>query len=130
MKPAILAAIAALTLVGCGGRGDVSGTVRFNGKPLSTGRITFVGPDQRDGVYSLILTDGSYKVTGCPAGPVKIAVQAVVPRSGPGQAAPKPGTVRRPGALKIPTRYADPSTSGLDYTVNRGEQQHDIDLKP
>jgi hypothetical protein len=116
-----LAAVLALTLAGCGGKGDVSGTVRFNGKPLAGGQVTFVSPDTRDGVHSLILADGSYQVTGCPAGPVKIAVQTGVPRSGP---------AKRPASPRIPIRYADTSTSGLEYTVNRGEQQYDIDLEP
>jgi hypothetical protein len=116
-----LAAVLTLTLAGCGGKGDVSGTVRFNGKPLAGGRVTFVPSDKGDGVYSLILTDGSYKVTGCPAGPVKIAVQTAVPRSRP---------AARPASPKIPVRYVDASTSGVEYTVSAGQQQHDIDLKP
>jgi hypothetical protein len=116
-----LGALMAVALSGCGGRGDVWGTVRLNGTPLSAGRVTFVSKDNPSSVvYSGIAQDGSYRIFGCPAGPVQVAVQTVVPRSGGG----------RPGGPTIPLRYVDPATSGLDYTVARGQHQHDIDLQP
>jgi hypothetical protein len=122
------AAILALTLAGCGGgKGEVVGKVRFNGQALSAGRVTLVSATNPGAVaYSLILKDGTYKVTDCPSGPVRIAVQTVVPRSG--RLAVTKSTAG--GSLMVPVRYADPSTSGLEYTVRAGWQRHDIDLTP
>ena len=126
-----LAALLVLTLAGCGRRGEISGTVRFRGKPLPAGRITF-SPQNRPGaaVFSLLGEDGSYKVTGCPAGPASITVQTVVSGKGRAGQDTRPGPGSRPAAAVIPVRYADPATSGLDYTVTPGEQQHDVDLQP
>ena len=109
----------ALTLSGCGNAGDVSGAVRFNGKPLSAGRVTFTSPNRPGAsAHAWIAEDGSYKVADCPSGPVKITVQTVGYRGG------------RPAGAAIPARYVDPATSGLDYIVKPGRQQHDIDLTP
>ena len=41
-----LLAAAALLAAGCGGVGDVSGTVTYQGKPVVTGSVTFYGPDK------------------------------------------------------------------------------------
>ena len=109
----------ALTLPGCGSAGDVSGVARFNGKPLSAGRVTFINPSRPGAsAYAWIDADGGYKVIDCPSGPVKITVQTVGYRGG------------RPGAAPIPARYADPGASGLDYIVKPGRQRYDIDLTP
>jgi hypothetical protein len=127
-----LATLLTLTVSGCaGGTGEISGMVRFKGTPLSTGRVTFTSQnDPTVSVYSLIGKDGSYKVTDCPTGPVKIAVQTVVPRSGQGLQGAKMGANGRPTPVTIPHRYVDPAKSDLDYVVTRGRQQHDIDLTP
>jgi hypothetical protein len=125
---AVPALIMVFSLAGCGGTGEISGTVRLGGKALSTGRVTFVNATDPSVVaYSAILKDGSYKVTDCPSGSFKIAVQTVVPRSSRGHAGMKPGSG---ASLKIPVRYIDPSTSGLETTVGRGQQQYDIELIP
>jgi hypothetical protein len=120
-------AILALMQTGCGSRGAVSGTVRFKDKPLSGGRITFIS--QKTGgasVVAVIGDDGSYKITDCPAGPVKITVQTVFRGSGYAQ----PRKTGRLNLAIIPARYADPTASGIDYLVRASWQQHDIDLQP
>jgi hypothetical protein len=69
----IVASIAVLLLIGCGG-GDggvpVSGTVTFRGQPFSNASITFYPASGRpvsaaitDGQYSAVLQPGEYKVT-------------------------------------------------------------------
>jgi hypothetical protein len=128
--PCGLAAILVLAVPGCGGTGDISGRVSFKGTPLSGGRVTFTSPQNNNAsVYGLIGEGGRYQVTGCPAGPVRITVQTVVPRRDGGQGT-KPGPGARPASSTIPVRYADPDKSGLDYNVRRGRQEHDIDLQP
>jgi hypothetical protein len=114
-----LTALTALALSGCGGKGEVSGKVRFNGAPLSTGRIMFISQDEPSvSAFSTISEDGGYKVADCPLGPVRITVQTLGYRGA------------HPGRAVIPARYVDPAKSGLDYTVKPGRQPHDVDLAP
>jgi hypothetical protein len=124
-----LAVLLALTLSGCGGTGEVSGIVRFKGKPLPTGRITFTSQADRNATaFAWIGQDGSYKVSKCPAGRVNITVQTAVPHSGHKYQGTKPGSGAGPTTVTIPARYTDPTTTSLDYVVNGGQQTHDIDL--
>jgi hypothetical protein len=124
----------ALALLGCGRSvTEVSGTVRFKNQTLSSGSVTFVGQDGESS-SSAIAENGSYRIENAPIGPVRIAVAShprVPPPLGksPGQAAalredPKDGTV------KIPKKYENHETSGLDYTVERGSNTINIDLEP
>ena len=126
------AMILALTITGCdAGRGEISGTVRYGGKVVSSGQVTVVSASDASIVArSLILNDGSYKVADCPLGQVKIAVQTAIPRSGTGRAGKQLGANADSSRVKLPVRYADPTSSGLETTVNRGQHRFDIDLKP
>jgi hypothetical protein len=125
-----LGAVLTVALSGCG-TGDVSGTVRFNGKPLPGGRVTFTSLEKKGKfVFASIREDGSYLIENCPTGPVRITVQTVVLRSGVVPAGKKPGPGGRSVPVILPVRYADPEQSGLDYLVSRGQQQHDINLEP
>ncbi len=123
------AAVLALALSGCGGRtGEVSGTVRFGGRPLSTGWVSFASQTKAGIVVSsLIREDGGYEVADCPLGPAKIAVKITAPHGGRGPVGAKavPG-----GVPEIPARYANADKSGLDYTVLPGRQRYDIRLGP
>jgi hypothetical protein len=121
LRPLVVAL--ALAPAGCGnGKGDISGTVRVNGAPVSSGRVTFTSEKQNGtSVIGAIGTDGRYKVAGCPPGPVKITVSPVFSRGAPREG-PEAKDV-------IPLRYAKGETSDLTYTVRAGRQQHDIELK-
>jgi hypothetical protein len=127
-----------LALAGCGGNtGDVSGTVRFKGKPLSGGQVTFTGQDNPGAsAFAWIGTDGSYSIHGCPTGLTKITVLPLERNRG-GQtsgttkrfaAASKSDQRRKPPS--IPLRYVDPNTTDLEFSVAGGVQHHDIELKP
>jgi hypothetical protein len=123
-----------LALLGCGPSvTEVSGSVTFKDRILSSGSVTFVGQDGESS-SSAIAEDGSYRIENAPIGSVRIAV-ASHPRvppglmNSPGKASasredPKDGTV------KIPQKYEDHETSGLAYTVERGSHTFNIDLKP
>jgi len=59
-------------LTGCGDReGDITGTVTFDGQPVSSGSITFVNPETgargggviRDGSFQTKLQPGKYQVS-------------------------------------------------------------------
>ena len=142
---------------GCGGQGKVTGRVLYDGQPLPGGRVTFRPADDRQNtVTALIDENGNYEAQ-LPVGQVRIAVDnrelerpadrvpqapalppglkvPAVPNAPPGApAAPPPregAPPARPGRyVEIPERFYDVDSSGLTYTVTRGEQSHDIDLK-
>jgi hypothetical protein len=123
---------------GCGrGTGTVSGTVKFNEKPLPGGTIVF-HPHDGSAVRGAIETDGSFSVADVPAGPVKIAVVTLAAPRNLGNPDgfvfkdAKASDKDRSGVAKqyvtIPERYRDPEKSGLEYTVKTGSQTKDIDL--
>jgi hypothetical protein len=146
-----------LLLMGCGpGHGHVSGRVLYNGVPLPAGRVTFRPADPRQNSVSAELDEqGNYQAV-LPAGEVQVCVdnrewepppgplasrlppdlppevRKALGGGRPDRPAPKPpeNAPRRTASryVKIPDRYYDLETSGLQLTVARGEQKHDIEL--
>jgi hypothetical protein len=124
--------------IGCGGqaKGTVSGKVTYQGKPLSSGIVSFVS-EAGAPHYADIESDGSYRMVNAPVGPVRIGVQSKPKQS----ASPSPRMPRsREDFVKVesdmkakesilPDKYTDPNKSDLTYTVTKGKQQFDIDLK-
>jgi hypothetical protein len=132
---------AALAAPGCGTDGDVgqvTGKVRFHGRPVPSGTVTFIGADG-NAVYSKIASDGTYRIARVPVGEAKIAVDSHprVPaglqrprHTAPGE--PAHGTAPAPAeqSVAIPERFKKAESSGLTYHVTKGEQTYDIELKP
>jgi hypothetical protein len=141
-----LALPAALVLSGCGGTGGVSGKVSYKGVPLKGGNVSFLSSDGKGTVSTSINEDGSYSLPRVPTGAVTICVETQslnpagkirAPRYSPppGQKAPE-GLMAvsnsAPPAKRymwIPPQYADPTKSGLTYTVVGGSQIKDIELQ-
>jgi hypothetical protein len=135
----LLALLLVPLATGCGGKAGatVSGTVTYQGKPLSSGIVTFV-PDVGPAHNADIQSDGSYRMTNVPVGPVKISVTTNSPQN---RAAPSKmptsaeGFAKMEASMKggkeslIPARYTDPNKSQLTYTVKKGKQQFDIELR-
>jgi hypothetical protein len=118
--------MALLTLTGCErGRGDVSGTVTLNGKPLPGGMVTFV-PDNGPAEATRIGEDGKYAITNVLTGPARITVvtQQPVRMHENGKAFEPLGKY-----VPIPERYRDPEMSGLRLDVKRGFQECDLPLE-
>jgi hypothetical protein len=117
----LVVAMLVLAAAGCGGgpKADVSGTVRFDGRPLASGSVTFIGSDGKL-VYSVIGSEGQYSIRGVAMGKAQVSVVSHT-RTPFGNTSP---------ALKIPSRYGKPDTSGLDVEVHSQTQSHDIELKP
>jgi hypothetical protein len=138
-------------LAGCGSdQNKVSGRVKFDGKPLPGGLVTFQPTDpQARAVTTFLDEEGNYEVV-LPRGEVRISVdnRELAPR-GPGsggmppdlppgvknfdkKAQPKPPEVaptRPPGKyVAIPEPYYEIESAGLTYLVEPGEQKHDIEL--
>jgi hypothetical protein len=126
----------ALVLTGCGRSsrvGGITGKVHLGTRPLTGGSVTFVGADGTK-ASSGIGRDGTYRISQMVVGPARIAVvsRTHVPpgllRSGRRQAKGTAAAEERPVA--IPKRYERPESSGLTYTVLKGEQPFDIKLEP
>jgi hypothetical protein len=114
-----------LLSAGCGrGWGNVSGTVRYKGKPLPNGTITFYD-EANQTVSGRIEADGKYSVNKVAAGKVKITVAAPMPIFLPGDETAKKQFVNMPN---LPAHYADAEKSGLSRDITAGSQTLDIDL--
>jgi hypothetical protein len=137
--------------VGCGpnykARAIVKGKVSINGKALTVGNVMFYGANNMVG-QAPISKEGTYVMNDAPLGAVNITV--TVPKGPPGGIARMKGfgkdtkSVDPEGSGKsisimgdmpsiivpIPDRFSNVDTSGLTFTVVRGEQTVDIDLKP
>jgi hypothetical protein len=131
--------------VGCGGKkATVTGTVSYKGQPLKGGTVVFLTDPGGHPFRSEISQEGKYTINGVPPGSVKITVSTAslrppqIPRNVNMPTPPKDVPLP-PGAKYnqtgdpsrytwIPDNYGDPEKSGLAYTVQPGEQTHNIDL--
>jgi len=116
--------LAMLGLSGCSKPkpNQVTGKVMLRGAPVPGGTVIFEeqgGKNTR--TTSIIETDGSYRMVNIPPGTVKIGVVPPGKSSDPAKPNPK---------VDIPVKLQDPKKSGLEYTVVKGDQKYDIDLKP
>lgn len=125
------AAMALLLIVtGCGKRtGEVSGTVSYQGQPVSSGSVTFFDKNNQV-VGSSVITAGKYKVQQVPVGAVTITVISAPPPSKvkKGTAPPDKDAVSADEGVAIPPEYGKPDKSGLTYQVKPGPQKHAIEL--
>ena len=143
-------------VAGCGsGRGHVYGRVLYEGTPLPGGRVTFRPADPKensvsaeldaDGNYQAVLSAGEVLVSvdnreleprgprdaGLPSG-LPADVKKFLGSNKPGQPRPK-SRETAPGKssgryVEIPSRYYSAEKSHLGFTVQGGEQRHDIEL--
>jgi len=110
--------------------------VTYKTKPLTSGEVHFIGQSDTKPRSALIGPEGKYEINNAPLGEVRIAVVSIKsagPPAGPsvggkGKKADRDGgPAERQSA--IPTKYKDPKTSGLTFTVVPGAQAFDIELK-
>ena len=131
-RPAV--AVALLALAGCGGRGDASGKVTYQGKTLVWGTVQFEGSD---GTLKQgnIDSDGTYSVQGLATGEAKVAVSSINPKSSDFTpirregAPPPPPRPEVKGWFPIPNKYDSPHKSGVIVTIKSGANAIDIELK-
>jgi hypothetical protein len=117
----------------------VSGTVLYRGQPLPGGRISFVTVAGGFATTATIREDGKYEISA-PTGDVQISVDnsMLMPRRGsPMQPPQSEGMKQHSGGaedpvkgqyVNLPSKYFRPDTSGLTYTVKKGDQTHDVPL--
>jgi hypothetical protein len=134
----LVAALAAIPGACTPATGTVSGKVTYKGKPLTSGTVVFMG-DKNVTAQSPIDSEGRYSLK-IAAGPAKITVAVPTPVSVPaGQRMMDPSKMgasdktvekSKPSEkpVRIPAKYTDPSGTPLTYTVQSGNQEHDINL--
>jgi hypothetical protein len=146
----LLPLVVSFVAMGCGpSTTTVSGTVTYQNKLVKGGSVTFVALDKdKPAATGPIKEDGTYSIPRVPVGEVKVCVDtkamdpskvAKVPKY-----APPPGAVAPEGLtgggidkeemtrrfVRIPDRYADPSTTDLQTTISGLGAKYDIQLKP
>jgi hypothetical protein len=111
--------------------GDVHGTLKFQGVPVSSGIVFFDGGSKGVHMTANVNEHGEYRVSmakgfGLPSGTYRVAVYPFV--------ADLPiGSKIRPVPRKFPDfppRYRKPDTSRLTIRVVVGDNPYDIDMKP
>ncbi len=131
-------ALLALAVLGCQNRGDLSGTVTYQDRPLVYGTVLVVASDG-NALQGPIGEDGRYTVRGVLVGPARLAVNSpdpstpLVSRDDDRRDADDQEMQRRAGLrakwFAIPARYGDPGTSELAVEVRKGGNRHDLRLK-
>lgn len=138
---------------GCGpdykSRGVVKGKVTSGKRALTTGSVMFIN---KDGVSASagIDPDGNYEMKDAPVGECKVTVTVTElpmdpmvrarlmgkgPKMPEGPKNPESADSPAPPLAKIPKevvpidpKYSKPETSGLSFTVKKGEQTYNIEL--
>lgn len=130
--------VLALASMGCG-NGQVGGQVKQQDRVVVYGTVSLLCSD---GLlrHGIIQEDGSYSIPDVPPGPVKVAVESNDPeddyksklkyQDSPAAAAAlwRPSPELRKQWFPISSSYKVPETSGLEFEVKRGKNQHDIIL--
>jgi hypothetical protein len=133
---------------GCGSNratpARLSGHVNYGGKPVTGGSIKFFPKD--GGVYPAgIDVNGEYSIADLPAGQTAVSIETESAKGGSmqeyskarGAQPPKNANSavggNEPAApatkyVKIPAKYANPTTSGLSVELTRGKQVKDFEL--
>jgi hypothetical protein len=142
VKPlGILGPIVLLFLAGCGepSVGTVRGKVTYKGKPVILGGVSFI-IDGSLPKYAVIQKDGSYEAVGVRVGETTVLVTSVPAPEGDmtdtfnseviaKRQAAAVKAARDAGWFPIPTEFGDVQKSRLRYSVRKGENQYNIDLK-
>lgn len=95
----------------------LEGTLTYGSEKVSAAVIVVAGKDG-PGVQGTIGENGRYVVQNAPLGEVRIGVNTVAAKA----------TAARTGrkVVEIPSKYMDPSKSGITTTVNSGSNTFDI----
>ena len=119
-------------IVGCGGVYDaaVEGVVTLDNNPVPRGTVSFNPVGDGPTAYGLIESDGSYvlrtgREDGLPAGQYRVSVVANEPPAVERTAAGGPPP---PGAPITPAWYRTPNTSGLEFTIEGGSNEINLEL--
>jgi hypothetical protein len=119
-------------LCGCGGTYDstVHGLVKLDGNPVPRGTVTFAPAGNGSTAYGLVQSDGSYQLhtgreEGLPPGQYTVTIAANEAPTVAGRDGGPPPT----GKPITPEWYRNPTSSGLSFTVESGDNEINLDLK-
>ena len=136
-RPSLAALALTVVVLGCGQPGEtvVTGTVKYQGKPLGNGVVLLVFDDGNEAAGA-IKVDGSggYTVRTPFTGHARVAVSSPKPSPPPADSGrnappPPPDSVADPAKwFPIPEHFSDPGTSGKETTVKPGSNTFDIEL--
>lgn len=127
-----LAPVIIIVIVGCGQKSDlgqVHGTVKLNGQPLTSGTVQFL-PDAGRPAKGEIQSDGTYELgtlgtaDGAQIGSHRVAIVAYE-ASNDNRPAYQSRAANKP---LVPSRYMSAGTSQLKFDVQAGKNQADFDL--
>ena len=125
----------ALPLVGCGGGGrpnsvTVTGQVLLDGQPLAGAAVMFTGPEGGAPVTAVTDANGNFKLEAV-IGLNKVAVAKTEGGGGAGEAELSPPD-EMPSSPQVssvvPSKYANPATSGISVEVKPGMGPVKIEL--
>ena len=119
----------------------VTGKVTYNGKPVNPGSVIFTPVAGKGGETGQVATgqiesDGSFTLTTFNTGDGAIPGQHVVTVEARGEDLNKLNQPKADGSIayvlpkpKVPSKYTSASTSPLRYTVEKGGNSFEIELK-
>ncbi|MFO0822580.1 MAG: hypothetical protein U0792_05575, partial [Gemmataceae bacterium] len=118
-----------VVVLGCGGgadTGEVSGSVKFDGKPVEEGSISFIALEGNAPTAGGVIKGGKYTATKVPVGAAKVSISAV-------KVVGKKKAYDTPDSKEIditepllPAKYN--TASELRFDVKPGTQTKDFDL--
>ena len=122
-----------VTVAGCGGKrttlptGTVSGTITFNGEPVSEGFVNFISTETGQGETVALGSGGEFAFTE----PVVIGPYAVfvTPPEGEPPTVENP-TPAPPDPKNIPKKYRTDATTDFKVEVQEGKNEFTLDMKP
>lgn len=135
----IVALVVGVILNGCAGgasgpkTGQVSGTVTYQGKPVSGVTVVFhpssgpvaTGTTDDSGEFQLMTSKPG---DGAPVGMCKVTISAPTPVGESDPAAAEKAAAEAAAQSKIPAKYQSPDSSGLTYDVKEGQNDAKFDL--
>ena len=136
VRSAVCGVLSLSLVVGCGSRSGpepeiervvpVSGSLTYQGKPLSYHQVTFLPVDGRRAAVGVTDMEGRFTMgtndtgDGAPPGRHKVAIAFVGPPTnetpGQEQIIDNPALLPKPD-IEIPGKYSNPETSGLTQEV-------------
>jgi hypothetical protein len=139
-----LLALLLLSVNGCGpSRGNVTGKVSYQGRPLAWGTVVLIASDQM-AYHGAIHQDGTYTIRNVPTGMARVGIASAdpYPAREPSKAAQEELEARlrkagreileRPARgtwFAIPAKYGDPQTSGVTTQIATGTATLNFDLE-
>ncbi len=125
-----LGAVLLAGVCGCGHNATVSGTITYQGRPVTYGSVIVLSSDKtaRSGV---IEPDGSFTVEDVHPGQVKIGVISRSPAKTHPHQRPEGTDLEevRKSWVPLPHKFEDPDKSDLGCIIGPGTVRYDIDLK-